>query len=95
MIRVDDGDIPTTDQYAAMLDAAAAGSYAYPAVNVTSSQTLNAAIRCFAYTGSDGIVEVTPELMAATDLVPASRPISGRVLVVRAGMRQITRSAGC
>ena len=48
MIRVDDGDIPTTDQYAAMLDAAAAGGYAYPTVNVTSSQTINAAIRCFA-----------------------------------------------
>jgi len=48
MIRVDDGDIPTTDQYAAMLDAATAGGYAYPTVNVTSSQTINAAIRCFA-----------------------------------------------
>ena len=51
--------IPTTEQYAAMLDAAAAEAYAYPAVNVTSSQTLNAAIRGFAEAGSDGIVEVT------------------------------------
>jgi fructose-bisphosphate aldolase, class II len=51
--------VPTTEQYAAMLDAAAAGGYAYPAVNVTSSQTLNAAIRGFADVGSDGIVEVT------------------------------------
>jgi len=51
--------IPTTEQYAAMLDAAAAGAYAYPAVNVTSSQALNAAIRGFAEAGSDGIVEVT------------------------------------
>jgi fructose-bisphosphate aldolase class II len=51
--------IPTTDQYAAMLDAAAAGGYAYPAVNVTSSQALNAAVRGFAEADSDGIVEVT------------------------------------
>ncbi len=51
--------IPTTEQYAAMLDAAAAGGYAYPAVNVTSSQALNAAILGFAEAGSDGIVEVT------------------------------------
>jgi fructose-bisphosphate aldolase, class II len=51
--------VPTTEQYAAMLDAAATGGYAYPAVNVTSSQALNAAIRGFAEAGSDGIVEVT------------------------------------
>jgi fructose-bisphosphate aldolase, class II len=51
--------IPTTDQYAAMLDAAAADGYAYPAINVTSSQALNAAIRGFAEARSDGIVEVT------------------------------------
>jgi fructose-bisphosphate aldolase, class II len=51
--------IPTSQEYAAMLDAATAGGYAYPAINVTSSQTLNAAIRGFAEAGSDGIVEVT------------------------------------
>jgi fructose-bisphosphate aldolase, class II len=42
-----------------MLDGAAAGGYAFPAINVTSSQTLNAAIRGFAQAGSDGIVQVT------------------------------------
>jgi fructose-bisphosphate aldolase class II len=51
--------MPTTEQYAAMLDAAADAGYAYPAVNVTSSQTLNAAMRGFAEAGSDGIVQVT------------------------------------
>jgi len=51
--------IPDSDQYAHMLDAAAAGGYAYPAVNVTSSETLNAALRGFAEAGSDGIVQVT------------------------------------
>jgi fructose-bisphosphate aldolase class II len=52
--------IPTTEQYAAMLDAASAGGYAYPAINVTSSQTLNAVLRGFAEAGSDGIVQMTP-----------------------------------
>jgi fructose-bisphosphate aldolase class II len=42
-----------------MLDGAAAGRYAFPAINVTSSQTLNAAMRGFAEAGSDGIVQVT------------------------------------
>jgi fructose-bisphosphate aldolase, class II len=51
--------LPSPDQYVAMLDGAAAGRYAFPAINVTSSQTLNAAIRGFAETGSDGIVQVT------------------------------------
>jgi fructose-bisphosphate aldolase class II len=51
--------LPSPDQYAAMLDGAAAGRYAFPAINVTSSQTLNAAIRGFAEAGSDGIVQVT------------------------------------
>jgi fructose-bisphosphate aldolase, class II len=51
--------LPSPQQYAEMLDAAAAGGYAYPAVNVTSTQTLNAAIRGFADAGADGIVQVT------------------------------------
>jgi fructose-bisphosphate aldolase, class II len=42
-----------------MLDGAAAGGFAFPAVNVTSSQTLNAAMRGFAEAGSDGIVQAT------------------------------------
>jgi fructose-bisphosphate aldolase, class II len=51
--------LPSTEQYAAMLDGAAAGGYAFPAINVTSSQTLNAAMQGFADAGSDGIVQVT------------------------------------
>ncbi len=51
--------IATPEVYADMLDRAKAGSYAYPAINVTSSQTLNAAIRGFADAGSDGIVQVS------------------------------------
>jgi fructose-bisphosphate aldolase class II len=51
--------IATTQQYAAMLDAAAAGSYALPAVNVTSSETLNGVLRGLAEARSDGIVQVS------------------------------------
>src|SRR5215207_10995175 len=51
--------IATPEVYNEMLDRAKAGAFAYPAINVTSSQTLNAAIRGFAEAGSDGIVEVT------------------------------------
>jgi fructose-bisphosphate aldolase, class II len=49
----------TSDQYRAMIDAARAGQFAYPAVNVTSTETLNAALRGFADVRSDGIVQIT------------------------------------
>jgi fructose-bisphosphate aldolase class II len=42
-----------------MLDTAKERGFAYPAINVTSSQTLNAALRGFAEAGSDGIVQVS------------------------------------
>ncbi|MGE5830606.1 MAG: class II fructose-bisphosphate aldolase [Micromonosporaceae bacterium] len=51
--------IASPEIYAEMLDRAKAGGYAYPAINVTSSQTLNAALRGFAEAGSDGIVQVS------------------------------------
>ncbi len=51
--------IATTEVYAEMLDRAKAGAFAYPAINVTSSQTLNAALAGFAEASSDGIVQVS------------------------------------
>ena len=51
--------IATPEVYADMLDRAKAGSFAYPAINISSSQTLNAAMRGFAEAGSDGIVQVS------------------------------------
>ena len=51
--------IATPEVYNEMLDRAKAGAFAYPAINVTSSQTLNAAIRGFAEAESDGIVQVS------------------------------------
>ncbi|WP_017791971.1 class II fructose-bisphosphate aldolase [Leucobacter salsicius] len=51
--------VATPEQYAAMLDTAKAGAFAFPAVNVSSSQTLNAALQGFAEAGSDGIIQVS------------------------------------
>jgi fructose-bisphosphate aldolase class II len=51
--------IATPDQYAEMLDKAKSGGFAYPAVNVSSSQTLNAVLQGLAEAESDGIIQVT------------------------------------
>ncbi|MDR2987689.1 MAG: class II fructose-bisphosphate aldolase, partial [Nocardiopsaceae bacterium] len=51
--------IATPEIYAQMLDRAKEHGFAYPAINVTSSQTLNAALRGFAEAGSDGIVQIS------------------------------------
>ena len=51
--------IATPEVYAEMIDRAKAGSFAYPAVNVTSSQTLTAALRGFAEAETDGIIQVS------------------------------------
>src|SRR4028118_2112087 len=51
--------IATPEVYAQMVDKAKRESYAYPAINVTSSETLNAALRGFAEAESDGIVQVS------------------------------------
>ncbi|MBK8458853.1 MAG: class II fructose-bisphosphate aldolase [Micropruina sp.] len=51
--------IATPEKYAEMLDAAKRGSFAFPAINVTSSQSVNAAMQGFAEAGSDGIIQVS------------------------------------
>ena len=51
--------IATPEKYAEMLAAAKAGSFAFPAINITSSQSLNAALAGFAAAGSDGVVQVS------------------------------------
>jgi fructose-bisphosphate aldolase class II len=51
--------IATPEIYNEMLDKAKSGEYAYPAINVTSSETLHAALRGFSEAGSDGIVQVS------------------------------------
>src|SRR5215218_5197805 len=51
--------IASPEVYREMLDRATAGAFAYPAINVTSSQTLNAALQGFAEAGSDGIIQIS------------------------------------
>lgn len=51
--------IATPEQYAEMLDKAKKGGFAYPAINVSSSSTINAVLQGLSEAGSDGIVQVT------------------------------------
>jgi fructose-bisphosphate aldolase, class II len=51
--------IATAEVYAQMLDEAKQHGFAYPSINVTSSQTLNAALRGFADADSDGIIQMS------------------------------------
>ena len=51
--------IATPEVYAEMIDRAKAGKFAYPAVNITSSQTVTAALQGFAEAESDGIIQVS------------------------------------
>lgn len=49
--------IATPEVYAEMLGRAKENVYAFPAINCTSSETVNAAIKGFADAGSDGIIQ--------------------------------------
>src|SRR6187200_3593577 len=51
--------IATPEIYAEMLDKAKRESFAFPAINVSSSQTLNAALAGFAEAESDGIIQIS------------------------------------
>ncbi|ERG63597.1 fructose-bisphosphate aldolase [Agrococcus pavilionensis RW1] len=51
--------VATPEQYAEMLDKAKSNAFAYPAINVSSSSTINAVLQGLAEAGSDGIIQVT------------------------------------
>ena len=51
--------IVSSAEYQEMLDRAKKGGFAYPAINVSSSQTLNAALAGLQAAGSDGILQVS------------------------------------
>ncbi|HOT34102.1 MAG TPA: class II fructose-bisphosphate aldolase, partial [Rhodoglobus sp.] len=50
--------VATPDQYAEMLDKAKSRGFAYPAINVSSSSTINAVLQGLTEAGSDGIIQV-------------------------------------
>src|SRR4029453_12578558 len=74
----------TPEQYVEMLDAAKRDGYAYAAVNVSSSTTLNAALAGFADARSDGIVQLTPS---------GAEFASGRAMGAAAGARALAAFA--
>ncbi len=51
--------VATPEQYAQMLDTAKATGFAFPAINVSSSQTINSVLQGLTEAGSDGIIQVT------------------------------------
>ncbi|MDX9856591.1 MAG: class II fructose-bisphosphate aldolase [candidate division Zixibacteria bacterium] len=51
--------VVTADKYVEMLEKAHAGKYAFPAINVTSTETANAALKGFADAKSDGIIQLS------------------------------------
>ena len=51
--------VATPDQYAEMLNSAKAKGFAFPAINVSSSQTINSVLQGLTEAGSDGILQVT------------------------------------
>jgi fructose/tagatose bisphosphate aldolase len=82
--------IATTEQHRGMLDGATAGGYALAGVNVSSSETLNAALCEFAEAHADGILQVSTgggEFLSGTavkDMVAGARALGG----VRPGARR-------
>ena len=51
--------VPTQEQYIKMLDTAKAKGYAYPAINVTTIEVINGALKAFAEAKSDGIIQIS------------------------------------
>jgi fructose-bisphosphate aldolase class II len=51
--------VATPDQYAEMLDTAKKKGFAFPAINVSSSSTINSVLQGLTEAGSDGILQVT------------------------------------
>jgi fructose-bisphosphate aldolase, class II len=82
--------IATPEIYAQMLDRAKEHGFAYPAINVSSSQTLNAALRGFADAGSDGIIQISTggadylSGAAVKDMVTGSAALASFAAVVAA-----------
>ncbi|HEY4267347.1 MAG TPA: class II fructose-bisphosphate aldolase [Galbitalea sp.] len=51
--------VATPEQYAEMLDKAKTNGFAYPAINVSSSSTINSVLQGLSEAQSDGIIQVT------------------------------------
>ena len=85
--------IATPEVYADMISRAKEGGFAYPAINCTSSETVNAALRGFADAGSDGIIQFSTggaEFASGTkvkDMVTGAVALAVLALVSRTSTR--------
>ena len=81
--------VATPEQYAQMLDRALAEGFAFPAVNVTSSQTLNGILRGLADARSDGIVQITvggAKYLGGGDALAGARALAAMARELAAGL---------
>lgn len=83
--------IATPQQYAAMLDAAQVGDYAYPAINITSLVTLNAALKGFADAKSDGIIQMSTGGGKFASGLNVGDPVLGCIVLAEAAHRLAER----
>ena len=79
--------IATPKQFAAMLDAAQEGGYAYPAINCTSITTLNAAFKAFADSKSDGIIQFSTGAGQFASGLNNGDPAHGCIILAEAAHR--------
>jgi fructose-bisphosphate aldolase class II len=83
--------VATPAQYAAMIDAAQAGDYAYPAINVTSLVTINAALQAFSDQRSDGIIQVSLGAGAFASGLGVADNVLGAIVLAEATHRLAER----
>src|SRR5690606_7492225 len=83
--------VATPQQYAAMLDAAQQGNYAYPAINVTSLVTINAALKAFADQKSDGIIQISTGGGKFASGLGIGDPVLGCIVLAEAAHRLAER----
>ena len=83
--------IATPKQYAAMLDAAQKGDYAYPAVNVSSVVTINGALKAFADRKSDGIIQISTGGASFASGLNVNDMVLGAVVLAEAAHRLAER----
>jgi fructose-bisphosphate aldolase class II len=79
--------IATPAQFKQMLKAAQDGSYAYPAINCTSIITLNAALKGFADSKSDGIIQFSTGAGAFSSGINNKNQVFGTIVLAEAAHR--------
>ena len=79
--------IATPAQYAAMLDAAQQGEYAYPGVNCTTIVSINAALKAFAEKKSDGIIQFSTGAGEFASGLSVKDKVLGTVVLAEAAHR--------